>query len=653
MAITEVSRRGHDMWVGIAALALGVLAVVLGLAIGGGARVIPLADPGPIVRWGLPIAQMAINLAAAGTLGALLVATTFIPPASAAFGRAMTIATLASGTWTIAAIGVLFGTYLNLDPSAWGAADFGNRMGVFIRSIDAGQQLVWMIAITSVVTIWCAAVRSLKLIGVGLGLAVAALVPLAASGHGSASPNHTTAVGALMVHITAAALWIGGLAVIALVRHLLSAQQLAETLRRYSPIAFAAFLAVGLSGVISVVAQTDLAKLVTSSYGLIVLLKVVLFAVIGLCGAAYRRYAIARLDTGGSIAKLLTVEILSMAAVSGLAAALGRTAPPATETVSGGTPAEILTGQRLPPELTAARLFTQWSIDPIWLVICALGILWYWAQYRKLRKRGDTWPIVRPLLWTAGLVLLFWLTNGGLNRYQEYLFSVHMTSHMLLSMFIPMLLALGAPVTLLLRSNSARKDGSWGAREWVLWAVNTPWGRFWANPVVAGANFAISLILFYYTPLFRWSVFNHLGHEWMTFHFLMVGYLLVQGLIGIDPGPKPSTYPFRIIILMATMAFHAFFGLSLMMGSGLLLPDWYGAMGRSWGSPPLLDQQNGGGIAWGIGELPTLAIAVLLAINWANSDRKLQRRIDRQAERDNFAELDAYNEMLTKISKRD
>jgi putative copper resistance protein D len=48
--------------------------------------------------------------------------------------------------------------------------------------------------------------------------------------------------------------------------------------------------------------------------------------------------------------------------------------------------------------------------------------------------------------------------------------------------------------------------------------------------------------------------------------------------------------------------FHAFFGLALMMGQGLLLADWFGAMGRTWGQRPLQDQQTGGAIAWGIGE---------------------------------------------------
>jgi putative copper resistance protein D len=99
------------------------------------------------------------------------------------------------------------------------------------------------------------------------------------------------------------------------------------------------------------------------------------------------------------------------------------------------------------------------------------------------------------------------------------------------------------------------------------------------------------------------------------------------------------------------MAFHAFFGLSIMVGSGLLLADWYGAMG--WGTDALADQQLGGGIAWSIGEIPTVALAITVAIQWARSDAKETKRRDRHADRTGEAELEAYNAQLAAIAARD
>ena len=72
----------------------------------------------------------------------------------------------------------------------------------------------------------------------------------------------------------------------------------------------------------------------------------------------------------------------------------------------------------------------------------------------------------------------------------------------------------------------------------------------------------------------------------MIVHFLITGYLFVQSLIGIDPVRHRLPYPFRLLLLLATMAFHAFFGLSIMQMHGLLLADWFGAMGRTWGDVP-------------------------------------------------------------------
>jgi putative copper resistance protein D len=112
--------------------------------------------------------------------------------------------------------------------------------------------------------------------------------------------------------------------------------------------------------------------------------------------------------------------------------------------------------------------------------------------------------------------------------------------------------------------------------------------------------------------------------------------------------PYRYPYPLRLVTLFATMASHAFFGVTLMTGDGLMLADWYGAMGRTWGATPLEDQATGGGIAWGIGELPTLALALIVAVQWSRSDVKEQKRKDRAADRSGEAELEAYNAMLAR-----
>ena len=180
-----------------------------------------------------------------------------------------------------------------------------------------------------------------------------------------------------------------------------------------------------------------------------------------------------------------------------------------------------------------------------------------------------------------------------------------------------------------------------------------PYAWFISQPIVAGLNFALSLVMFYYTPLFRWATEEHLGHQWMLVHFLIVGYLFVQSLIGVDPQPHRPGYPIKLMLLIGTMAFHAFFGLGLMNERGLLLADWFGSMGRTWGDDPLADQAVGGAFAWGVGELPTIVITLIVVTQWYRSDIRERKRLDRQADRTGNKELEEYNLMFEQLNKRD
>ena len=173
------------------------------------------------------------------------------------------------------------------------------------------------------------------------------------------------------------------------------------------------------------------------------------------------------------------------------------------------------------------------------------------------------------------------------------------------------------------------------------------------NPFVAAGLFIGSLWVFYFTDLFRWSLYDHLGHEWMIAHFLITGYLFVLTLIGIDPVAYRLPYAGRLVLLIGIMAIHAFFGIAIMMQSGLMVAEWFGAMGRTWGATPLEDQYIGGGVAWSIGEIPTLILAITVAIQWSRSDERAQKRPDRHADRTGDAELEAYNARLAALAERD
>jgi putative copper resistance protein D len=464
------------------------------------------------------------------------------------------------------------------------------------------------------------------------------------------------AVNALGLHLVGICIWVGGFIALLIAQDNLSEiEDKKVVLNRYSTLALFAFGLVAISGFTSAQIRVGtLANLFATGYGQVALLKSLALVLLGTLGAIYRTRIIKALqDKTNTFKRLVLIELVIFGSAMGLGTALARTATPINDYPSGElSPAEILTGAKLPAEPTALTWFTTFKPDLIWLLVCLCLAGFYIAGVLRLRRRGDTWSPARTISWLAGVSLLFYVTNGYFNAYEQYLFSAHMLAHMLLTMGVPVLLVPGAPITLLARAVAKRSDESRGVREWVLWAVQTKYAEFISHPLVAAILFASSLVVFYYTPIFNWATREHIGHEWMIVHFVITGYLFVQALIGVDPGPKRFGYPQRLILLIATLAFHAFFGLALMTGDTLLLADWFGAMGRTWGQNPLADQQTGGGIAWGIGELPTAALTIIVAIQWSRSDARDAKRLDRASDRSGNEDLSEYNRMLERLAQR-
>jgi putative copper resistance protein D len=636
-----------------ALLAFAVAATVLGLRLGGGAAPSLLQDSGAVVRWGLPLIKGLTNISMAVTIGSLAMACFATGNSSWQLRRMQNLAALAASLWAVSGTLVVLFTYLSVTGLAFSTSDaFGSGIWMFVTSIALGQSLSLNVLFGGLVAIAVLMAEKLNGTLLALVLAVGGLIPLAVSGHASGTQGHSMAVNAIGLHLLAVTVWVGGLvALLALKSN--NVEENRTLVGRYSSLALMAYLIVAASGVASATVRITSFSQLTSGYGQLVLLKSVTLLALGVFGALYRVRLFKRAKGITNFWSLPLAELALMGVAMGLASALARTAPPEKNlSLVSPTPAQILTGSKLPPELTPERWLSAYKIDLIWLLVCVFGIVLYLFGVWRLKRRGDSWPVVRTLSWLAGMLALLWITNGSMNVYEEYLFSVHMIAHMMLTMAVPVLLVPGAPITLLSRAVAKRNDGTSGVREWALWAVHTPWARLVSNPIFAAVNFATSLAVFYFTPLFSWATHDHLGHEWMIVHFLITGYLFVQALVGIDPGPKPFPHAVRLIILLGTLTFHALFGLALMQGHGLLLANWFGAMGRIWGQDPLADQQTGGAIAWGIGEFPAAILTLIVSVQWSRSDAREARRTDRASDRAGNQDLQDYNQMLENLAAR-
>lgn len=652
---------------------VALLVATVALALGGGAAPLAIGDPGPVVRWGLPILRLSFDLSAAVAIGALCIAIFACSREKPEFERAMTLAQGGGVAWALSTLLTSIFTYLDVSavPLSFDA-DFGTGMWYFFTNLELGQMWLMATVMVLILSTIVFAVRSRWGTLLTTGYALLCLWPVATMGHAAGAASHDLAVGGLTVHLTGAAVWVGGLIVVTILAVAARADADRDARRlalveRFSQLALIAFAVVTFSGVVTAfVNMSDPGQLFTTSYGLIMFAKILLLVVLGGFGVLQRRFLIDRMrtrlaqgsSTAAPLAWLLGIELLVMGAVSGAAAALGRTpspqAPVTADQLAQPSPAQLLSGDELPPPFEFSRLFTEWSLNPIYTALAVIGLVFYYIGMSRLRRRGDAWPTWRAISVTVGILIFLYNINGPLYVYGRFMFSFHMTEHMILSMIVPIFLVMGAPMTLLLRAVKPRKDGSMGGREWALHIVHSKWAQFFSHPIVAGVNFAIALLMFYFTPLFRWATYDHVGHMWMIAHFIIVGYLFVESLVGDDPARTRASYPMRLISLVLVMTFHAFFGLAVMTGTGLLVADWYGATGRDWGpATAIADQQIGGAIAWGIGEFPTVILALLVGLQWFRSDSRKAAREDRRAERNDDAELRAYNERFKRLAEKD
>ncbi len=637
----------------VTAVTLLVITAAAGMAValiaGGGAAELSVNDPGTFARWIVPSLKLVLNLAAALMIGPLVLALWSLKEQSAPFEKAIAISAVGAAAFTLAALASFIATFVTTFRVGLDDPLFANW-----AKTEAGLAWIVTIAVGAIITMVLLVVRGYTTTLLTAVATFVALIPMATQGHSGSLAGHGIAVNAIFLHMAAAAAWIGGLVALALIPSVR-----AKTIDRYSTIAIVAFAVVATSGLARAMVAIPSLKDLDTSYAALTIAKAGLLIAIGCLGAWYRKKLIPGIRSTSSATSrkaffnLLLAEFVLMGSASGVAVALSRTPPPQGETGYASTPAQYLTGQQLPPELDAHQWLVATKPDILWITVAGFGIFFYLAGVWRLHKRGDSWPWYRTLLWVLGMLTLVWVTSGPLNAYQEYLFSIHMLGHMMLSMAIPLLLVMGTPVTLASRAIRKRKDGTRGGREWILWAVHSPYSRVITHPIVAAAIFIGSLWLFYFSDMVRWAVKSHIGHEWMVIHFLISGYLFVLTLLDGDPLPKRLPHAARLLTLIGVMAMHAFFGVAIMMQESLIVAEWYGSMGRTWGATPIVDQQAGGGIAWSVGEIPTLILSIIVAVQWSRSDTKIQRRADRHADRTGDAELAAYNQQLAELAERD
>ncbi|MDT0529390.1 cytochrome c oxidase assembly protein [Micromonospora sp. DSM 115977] len=280
-----------------------------------------------------------------------------------------------------------------------------------------------------------------------------------------------------------------------------------------------------------------------------------------------------------------------------------------------------------PPPFTVTSVFTETRLDS-WLavgLVLAAGVYLYGVH--RLRVRGDRWPVARTVFFLGpGLGGIAAVTVSGLHAYDTALLSVHMVQHMVLSMISPIFLALGAPVTLALRTLPPRP------RKRLLAVVHSRIARIYSFPLVAFTIFVVNPFALYFTDLYRYTLEHVWAHEVVHAHFIMTGCVFFWPLLGLDPLPGRWPYPARALLMLLSVPFHTVLGLTIMQSSTLFGGDWYPSLGLTW-SDPWQDQVVAGGILWAGGEFVSVTMLAVLVVQWMRHAEREARRVDRDLDR--------------------
>ena len=306
---------------------------------------------------------------------------------------------------------------------------------------------------------------------------------------------------------------------------------------------------------------------------------------------------------------------------AGLVAALGATILGASPVLAHGPAPDG------PP--TIGALLLGWRFEPgVVLGLLAAALAWL-ALVRRVDRAhpANRVPGRRSIAFVAGLAAIGVALQSGIEAYATALFSVHMVQHLLLTLVAAPLIALGAPITTLLRSATPNLR-----RTILLPILHSRVLRVLAFPVVTWLVFAGVMWGTHFSPLFDASLEDPLIHDLEHALYLGAGLLFWWPAVGLDPSPWRLAYPVRLMYVFLQMPQNTFLAVTI-WGSGISLYDHYASLGRTWGPSPLEDQQIAGGVMWLGGDILFLAAMAAILAGWMRHEQRGAAAGDRRDDR--------------------
>lgn len=278
-------------------------------------------------------------------------------------------------------------------------------------------------------------------------------------------------------------------------------------------------------------------------------------------------------------------------------------------------------GNVISPGISVHTLLTGWQTDALSLL--ALGIevsfaLAYLVGVRRLARRDRTWSPWRTASFLAATITLVIAVQSGLASYDDQNFSAHVIQHLVLMIVAPILYALAAPVTLALQASSRR------SQETLLKILHHLVVTFFTNPLVAASIVYVTMIGYFLTPFYNFSLEHPLIHNLTHLYLLISGCIFWWVIVGKDPSRWHLSYPAKLGLLATGIPVTAVLGLALTGARTSIAPTFH----------TVADTRAGGSILWVVGELAMLSAMGLLLYQWMRFDERDAIRADRRADQE-------------------
>ncbi|MDO4908773.1 MAG: cytochrome c oxidase assembly protein [Corynebacterium sp.] len=632
-------------------VAAGVSSIYLGQSL----AALGIPDPGILTTAGLPLIRAGALIFACLSVGSFLLCSFLAIPRKNGYLSADGM--IASGTGSFSALAFAICSLLlvpfslsDVSGQPLSAALAPARWSAAIDQVAAARAWEWCAIFGFATAILAFFSKKWIMQPVWLLCSLFMLVPLGLQGHSASGGDHDYGTNSYLLHMIFMALWVGGL--MAVIAHALrKGHHLDVVVRRYSKLALVSAVVMVFSGIINVLVRISPSDLFNSSYGHLIIIKTIIVLVVIVIGYIHREISIPHLkDRPRTFVRIAVGEVVLMAVIMAIGVALGRTPPPPPR-INEINNMIVEIGYELHKAPTFWNVWTMWRFDLIFGSMAIIfAALYIWGVI-KVRKLGGSWPVNRTVWWLIGCLMLGLTMCSGIGMYMPAMFSVHMVGHMILSMFVPVPLVLGAPFTLIKEANPANPERP-GLHEWTEQLTNNRFIAFITHPAFNTIQFLIFFYALYLQSIYTVAISQHAGHLAMNLLFILSGYVYFWELIGADPVPTRRNPAIRAIWLTASLPMHMFFGVALMQMTAILGYDFYSSLGLPWNIDLLSDQNVGGGVAWGMGQFPLVLVYIVVMRQWYLFGKKENADYDKRAEETNDAELRAYNEMLQKMSRR-